>query len=129
MHRRECATDEEKRKFIEDTAEEFYPRPKGDEDHGEYRTAVVLIAAMGVGPNVSRLTDLTGYPQEFIAAISFNMREAGLWAEDGVCYEHWFEGDLIRDVALWLDVMVAQGRLVRQRHDDGKFRYKAVLPC
>ena len=78
MHWRECTTDEEKRKFLEDTAEEFYPRPKGDEDDSDYRTAVVLFAAMVEGTKVSRLTALTGYPKEFIAAISLNMWKAGL---------------------------------------------------
>ena len=92
MHWRECTTDEEKWKFIEESVEEdFCPRPKGDEDDSDYRTAVVLFAAMAEGTNVNRLTDLTGYPKEFIAAISLNMREAGIWVEDRVCYEHWFE--------------------------------------
>ena len=129
MHWRECTTDEEKRKFLEEAAEEFCPRPKGDEDDSDYRTAVVLFAAMVEGTKVSRLTALTGYPKEFIAAISLNMREAGLWVEDGVCYEHWFEGDLVNPVGILCDVMVAQGQLVRKRHDDGEFRYKAVRPC
>jgi len=129
MHWRECTTDEEKLKFIEETVEEFCPRPKGDEDDVDYRTLVVLFAAMVEGTNVGRLTDLTGYPKEFIAAISLNMREAGLWVEDGVCYEHWFEGDLIKRVDVCCDVMVALGKLIIQRRDGGKIWYKAVRPC
>ncbi len=78
MHWRECTTDEEKRKLLEETAEEFCPRPKGDADDSEYRTTVVLFAAMMEGTDVSRMTDLTSYPKEFVAAISLDMREAGL---------------------------------------------------
>ena len=129
-HWRECTTDEEKRRFIEETVEEdLCPRPQGDEDDSDYRTLVVLFAAMVEGTNVCRLTDLTGYPKEFIAAISLNMWKAGLWVEDGVCYENWFEGDLIRPVCIWSDVMVAQGKLIRRSHEDGRFRYSAVRPC
>ena len=130
MHWRECTTDEEKRKFIEESVEEdFCPRPKGDADDSDYRTAVVLFAVMVEGTKVSRLTALTGYPKEFIAAISLNMWKAGPWVEDGVCYENWFEGDLIRPVGIWCAVMVAQDQLVGVRQESGEFRYKAVRPC
>jgi hypothetical protein len=130
MHWRECATEEEKRKFIEESVEQgFCPRPKGDEDDSVYRTAVVLFAAMVEETKVSRLTALTGFPKEFIAAISLNRWKAGLWVENGVCYENWFEGDLIRPVGILLDVMVAQGQLIGLRQESGEFRYKAVRPC
>ena len=128
MHWRECTTDEEKRKFLKEAVEDLWPGSKGNEDDWHDRTAVVLFAAMVGGTKVASLADLTGYPEEFISAISLNMREAGLWEEDGVCYEHWFEGDFIKPVAICCDVMVAQGRLIRKRHDDGEFRYQAVRP-
>jgi len=45
MHRRECKTEEEKRKLIKEAVNEFCPVPKDDEGELFYRTAVVLVAA------------------------------------------------------------------------------------
>jgi hypothetical protein len=129
MHSPEATTEEERWKFLEELVDDFCPRPEGDEDDSVYRTAIVLFAAMAYGTGVTRLSEVTGYPKEFIATISLNMREAGIWAEDEVCYEHWFDGDSIRRAPIWCDVMVAQGQLITQRRDDGKFLYSRVRPC
>jgi hypothetical protein len=130
MNWRECTADEEKRKFLEEAVEDVFPGSKGEEDAtGYYRTAVVLFAAMMEGTNVTRLTDLTGYPKEFIAAISLNMREAELWVEDEVCNEHWFEGDLAKPQSICCDVLVAEGKLIRRRRNDGEFVYRVAQPC
>lgn len=60
MHRRECKTEEEKRKLIKEAVDDFCPAPKDDEGELSYRTAVVLVAAIWEGPEVARLADLTG---------------------------------------------------------------------
>ena len=78
MHRREYKTEEEKRKLIKEAVNEFCPVPKDDESELFYRTAVVLVAAMWEGPDVTRLSDLTGYSKEFVADISLNSRKARL---------------------------------------------------
>src|SRR5690242_8241248 len=129
MHWQECKTHAEKLKYVEETVEDWCPSAGEGEDDIGFRSAVVLIAALVEGTNIEHLTALTGYPREFVADISFRAKSAGLWVDDQVCYEHWFEGDSVKPVAILCDVMVVEGLLVRQKHEDDNIRYKAVRPC
>ena len=129
LHWSECTTDEEKRELIKEAVNEFYPVPKDDEGELFYRTVVVLVAAMWEGPDITRLSDLTGYSSEFVADIAVNSRKARLLIEDGGCNEHWFDGDFMKPIDIMLDVLVAQGKFVREMHDDGKYHYYLVRPC
>jgi hypothetical protein len=103
-HWRECKTDAEKRKFVKETVREYFPSAR--EDDIGFQGAVVLIAGLVAGTNVENLTALTGYPREFVAHISFRARSARLWVNERVCYEHWFEGDSFKPMAILCDVMV-----------------------
>jgi hypothetical protein len=127
-HWRECKTDAEKRKFVKETVREYFPSAREDEDDIGFQGAVVLIAALVAGTNVENPTVLTGYPREFVAHISFRARSAGLWVNERVCYEHWFEGDSVKPMANLYDVMVVEGELIRKRNEEGEFRYKVVRP-
>jgi hypothetical protein len=125
-HWQECMTVGERLKLVKETVEESCP--SAAEDEMAFRTAVVLFAAMSEGPNVENLRALTGYPPEFVAAISFCARNAGLWVGERVCYENWFEEDSVNPLAILLDVMVAGGQMIRCKDEDGQILYKAVRP-
>ena len=129
LHLHECKTAEEKLKFIEETVLECLPDIGKDEDELIFQTAVVLFAAMVMGTNIDDLTALTGYPAEFVADISIRARSTELWVNEGVCYEHWsLDEDMVKPVAILLDVMVVMGDLTRKREESGAFRYKLVEP-
>ena len=128
-HLHEYKTDAEKLKFVKETVKECFGLAQEHEDDTAFRSAVVLIAAFVEGANIERLTALTGYPPEFVADISLRARSAGLWVNEQVCYEHWFEGDIIRPQAILCDVMVVEGLLIRRENEDGEIQYKAVQPC
>ena len=123
----ECKTNAEKLKFVKETLKEYFPST--EEDDRGFRIAVVLFVAMAEGTNIENLTALTGYPPEFVADISSRARSAGLWVDEGVCYEHWFEGDMVKPVAILCDVMIVDGQLTREVREDGEIRYKALQPC
>ena len=125
----ECKTVEQKRKFLNEMVEECCPWARAAKDDTAFRTVVLLFAALAEGTNPESLTVLTGYPPEFVAEISFLARNAGLWVNDGVCYDNWFERDKIKPVAMMCDLFVLEGVLIRLKCDDGKIRYKAAQSC
>lgn len=119
-------TAEEKLKFIEETVKECCPDI--GEDELSFQTAVVLFAAMVVGPDMDNLTAMTGYPREFVGDIAFRARDTGLWIDGRVCYVHWFKGDSVRFVPILCDILVIEGKLTRRRRKDGKFLYSCARP-
>jgi len=48
-------------KFVKKALEELDPAMKGCEDEPGYRTAIVLLAALELGPNVEALSRFTGF--------------------------------------------------------------------
>jgi hypothetical protein len=111
-------------KFAREVLEELDPAMKGCEDEPGYRTAVVLLAALQLGPNVDALSRFTGYSWDFVRAIAGRSIEAGLWTEDDVGCDHWFAEDgQVRCIVFWADTAVDQGLLVhRWREEDGAYR-------
>ena len=73
-------------KFVKEALEELDPAMKGCEDEPGYRTAIVLLAALELGPNVDALSRFTGYSTDFVREIARRSFEAGLWTEDDVCF-------------------------------------------
>jgi hypothetical protein len=52
------------------------------------------------------------------------MIRAELWTETDVFYDHWFgEGNLVCTTAVWLDVLIGEGVVVR-KWDEGAGHYK-----
>jgi len=91
-----------------------------------FRTAVVLLAAaFATGPDAERLVIFTGYPESFVSAISQRMRQCGLWTANEVSTDHWFTGDKWT-LGLWMDSLVAEGRIVACRMEDGKWQYRVA---
>jgi hypothetical protein len=110
-------------KRIKEMVKELDPSLEGAEDHVDYKTAVVLLAALLEGTGVQRLAAFTGYSEDFIAAIASRMRKAELWVEDHFYWEHWPRGGSIHPAVFWMDACVAEGLLVRRREDGDVFRY------
>jgi hypothetical protein len=111
--------------LIKDIVDRLDPTIKGQEEHPDYRTAVVLLAAVRVGPVVDKLVALTGYESEFVGHILERMRLAGLWSETKVKIGHWLaeDGDTIKTAVFWADVLVAQGLLMAQPEGPIRVRY------
>lgn len=99
-------------------------------DEDTFRTSVVVItAALGKSTDVNDLAELTGYPREFIAAITERMHVARLWEEGHVHDKHWWVDDLFEQIQLvgfWMDVPVAKGCVVAMQMADGQFRYRTA---
>jgi hypothetical protein len=84
---------------------------------------LILLAAVEVGADVDRIVEYTGYPREFIEAVSQRMRAADLWM-----------GELVDDLGLWdqennlssefyFHALIAKGELVRDWPRNGRYRY------
>jgi hypothetical protein len=96
------------------------------EDAGDRRTAecmVVLLSALHSGTDVDRLAAYTGYPKDFIETISQRMRKAGLWVGKLVDDEEWWDREGNLTSGFFAHALVAQGRLIRVRTEDGGCRY------
>lgn len=80
---------------------------------------IVVMAALGVGANLDRLVELTGYSREFIEGISFRMRKAGLWEGESVDTRELSDQDseLLRGV--FAHALVAQGAVTRVPNVNG----------
>jgi hypothetical protein len=112
-------------KFVKEALEELDPAMKGCEDEPGYRTAIVLLAALELGPDAEALSRFTGYSPKFIRESAWRSVEAGLWTDDDVCCDHWLAQDgQVRFVVFWMDTLVAEGVLVRRwTEEDGAYRY------
>jgi hypothetical protein len=105
---------------IKEQVQIFDPGLKPD-DYA-FQAAVILMAAASVtGPYVERISCFTKYHPTLVAEISQRMREAGLWTDDWIEYQHWC-GEL-GDLSFMMDVMVAEGSLMARRGEDGKWGY------
>jgi hypothetical protein len=53
------------------------------------------------------------------------MIQAQLWTEIEVLCDHWFgEGNMIFPISFWLDVLIAQGKLLRRwEEEQGQYNY------
>jgi len=114
-------------KFLKETLLELDPRLEGTEEDNSYRTALVLLAAIACGSDTTRLARVTELPRQFISEIRKRMIRAQLWTELDVCCDHWYVSDgVVCTTYFWLDVLVAQGRVVRRWVEkQGQYRYWA----
>src|SRR5262249_43967201 len=63
---------------------------------------------------VSRFTDV---PLTQVEEFAARLRAAGIWTEEGDTACSWSEGDGMGDVAFWLDVLIALGRVKKVSED------------
>jgi hypothetical protein len=82
------------------------------ENSNAFRAAMVLLASEFVGPYVDRIATLLGYISSMVQVIAARLYEARIWDDDQVRSEPWFDPQKGK-VAFLLDVLVAQGLLIR----------------
>jgi len=111
--------------FVKDALSELDPSLNDSEETEAYRTALVVVAALVEGPDTVRLAEFTEMPWDFVETIRRRMIQAELWNEIDIFCDHWFvEGGIVRPTALWLDVLIAQGLLVRSWDEEAAdYRY------
>jgi hypothetical protein len=85
--------------------------PKQKPEDSGFKTAVLLLSTLEVGPNVERLVKFTGYPKEFVRERVRRCRAGGIFRGGKIACE-WFDEN--GGIALWCDVLVAEGMLERR---------------
>jgi hypothetical protein len=83
------------------------------EDSYTFQAAMVLLASELIGPYVGRIATFLNYPLGLVQAIAARLCEGKIWEADEVRCESWFDPGK-GAVAFLLDLMVAEGRLIRQ---------------
>lgn len=106
---------------------ELDPGLAGCNDGHRYKAALVLLSALHVSGDPVLLAQFTRLPLGYISEIHRRMILAELWSEEDVCCEHWFASQQkFRAAAFWLDVLVAQGLVLRRWfEEEGQYRYRA----
>jgi hypothetical protein len=94
----------------------------------DYETAVIMVAALFIGPNVDAIVDLTGCTRDIVDSIASRMRASGMWTDEGVDYDDWFSDDLRGIVAFAMNLHIATGKFIRtnQKTSTGDWIYEAV---
>ena len=110
QRRRKSGSDE----ILDDLKSEII-KMKDPQDKLTAQCMVVLLSAVGVGADVDRLIEQTGYPRYFIDCISLRMRKAGLWIGDLVDDREWWGADGNLTWRFFAQALVAQGAYVRER--------------
>lgn len=87
--------------------------PNVNEDDESYKAAAVLLAAINVGQNQSKIVKLLGYPRALVAKFAYNLKKSGVW-KNGKTYAEWNDPEN-GGIAFWMDVCVAQGLMERAR--------------
>jgi hypothetical protein len=90
-------------------------RPALGEGSPTFMSAMLLLLGREIGPNIDRLSRLTGYPRDFVAKCARRLYDNGVW-EDGRTVCEWSTQD---DPSFWADVEVAEGKLYRQSSETG----------
>jgi len=83
------------------------------EDSYTCQAAMVLLASELVGPYADRIATFLEYPLDLVRVIGARLHEAKIWEDDEVHYESWSDPQK-GAVAFLLDLMVAEGELIRK---------------
>jgi hypothetical protein len=90
-------------------------------------TALVMIAAVFVGPFEAAVAEVTGCPGAFVSVIAARLRASGLWTDGGTDYANWFASDNLGIANFALDIDTAEGVFVRTtRMENGQYEYRLV---
>ena len=111
---------------VKEVLAELDPTFERSADEKSYRTAVVLFSALVHGPDTEVLAQFTKFPREFVETIRQRIIQAELWTETDVLCDHWFSnGNVIHPTAILLDLLIAQGEVVRRwAEDEGQYQYR-----
>jgi len=96
------------------------------EDSYSFQAAMVLFASELVGPYTDRIATFLGYPSSLVQLMAARLQEAKIWQDDHVHCDSWFDPEK-GAVAFMLDLMVAEGQLVR-RWSEEKKQYSYHVP-
>lgn len=83
------------------------------------QAAMVLLASELVGPYVDRIATFLEYPLDLVRVMGARLHEAKIWEDDEVHYESWSDPQK-GGVAFLLDLMVAEGELIRKWSEEKK---------
>jgi hypothetical protein len=89
------------------------------EDSYTLQAAMVLLASELVGPYVDRIATFLGYPSGLVQVVAARLYEAKIWEKTEVRCESWFDPEM-GDLAFALDLMVAEGKLIRTWSEENK---------
>ena len=89
------------------------------EDSYSFQAAMVLFASELVGPYSDRIASFLGYPSRLVQLMAVRLQEAKIWQDDHVHCDSWFDPEK-GAVAFMLDLMVAEGQLVRRWSEEKK---------
>jgi hypothetical protein len=96
------------------------------EESYTFKAAMVLLASEMVGPYASRLASFLRYPVSLVQVIGARLQEAGIWEQDEVHCEDWFDAKR-GGIELVLAVMIAEGKMVRRRSSkDEEYKYRIL---
>jgi len=111
--------------FVKHILSEIDPSLDGSQQNEAYNAALTVFSAIVCGPDPRGLAAFTGLPIEVVATIRERMIRAELWTELDVNCDHWFVAeDVVSSTAFWVDVLVAEGLLVRNWDEaEGDYRY------
>ena len=98
--------------------------PSGDPSRD---TALIMVAALFVGPDVGAVAEITGCSFELVSVIADRLRASGLWVDGGTDYADWFASDNLGIANFALDIDTAEGIFVRTgAKENGQFAYRLV---
>jgi hypothetical protein len=90
-----------------------------EEDSYTFQAAMVLLASELVGPFVDRISTFLNYPLRLVQVVGGRLQEAKIWEGNEVRCESWFDPKK-GGAALLLDLLVAEGKLVRWWSEEKK---------
>ena len=98
-----------------------------EEGTDSFKAAVVMVAALFVGPSVEKITELSGYTPEFVDVVAQRLIESGLWKDDHTDYQEWDDRSESGLIKFTMDLLVAEGMVVRtgekRRTSFGQLQY------
>jgi hypothetical protein len=90
-------------------------------------TALVMIAALFVGPSEAAVAEITGCSGAFVELIAERLRASAMWTDAGTDYADWFASDNLGIANFALDIDTAEGIFVRTgAKENGQFEYRLV---
>jgi hypothetical protein len=89
--------------------------------------ALVMIAALFVGPDVDAIATTMGIDPGFVQCIGDRLRASGLWTEAGTDYSDWSAAKPLGIINFGFDLDIAEGVFTRSaRMENGQYAYTLV---
>ena len=90
-------------------------------------TALIIIAALVVGPSVAAVAEVTGCSVELVSVIAARLRASGLWVDGGTDYSDWSAAKPLGIINFGFDLDIGEGVFTRgAAKENGQFEYRLV---